>query len=76
MRLNLLAMFAALANPAHISHFLGDRSGPNPPRRGAKWCVKHSGPGAAKSYFNRPGSGLLTKEEIARRRGGNPKGAY
>lgn len=38
--------------------------------------LKHKGPGNAKSYFNRPGSGLLTREEIERRRGVNPKGAY
>lgn len=37
---------------------------------------RHSGPGNAKSYFDRPGSGLLTSAEIERRRGGNPKGAY
>ncbi|PKN07915.1 MAG: hypothetical protein CVU73_10980 [Deltaproteobacteria bacterium HGW-Deltaproteobacteria-8] len=49
---------------------------PGAPRLGAKWCTKHNGPGTAKSYHNRPGSGLLTREEIDRRRGGNPKGGY
>lgn len=38
--------------------------------------VQRSGPGNAKSYFDRPGSGLLTRKEIESRRGGNPKGAY
>jgi hypothetical protein len=38
--------------------------------------LKHKGPGTAKSYFDRPGSGLLTAAEITRRRGGNPKGSY
>jgi hypothetical protein len=38
--------------------------------------LKHKGPGTAKSYSDRPGSGLLTRDEITRRRGGNPKGAY
>lgn len=38
--------------------------------------LKHDGPGTAKSYFDRPGSGLLTREEIERGRGGNPKGSY
>lgn len=38
--------------------------------------LKNKGPGNAKLYSNRPGSGLLTREEIDRRRGGNPKGAY
>ncbi len=31
--------------------------------------LRHKGPGTAKSYFNRPGSGLLTREEISRRAG-------
>ena len=38
--------------------------------------LKHKGSGNAKSYLDRPGSGLLTREEIERRRCGNPKGAY
>jgi len=38
--------------------------------------LRHTGSGTAKSYFERPSSGLLTREEIARRRGGNPKGSY
>lgn len=38
--------------------------------------LKHKGPGNAKSYLGRPGSGLLTAAEIERKRGGNPKGAY
>jgi len=38
--------------------------------------TRHNGPGTAKSYLERPGSGLLTREEIKRRRGGNSKGSY
>ena len=38
--------------------------------------LKNTGPGTAKSYFDHPGSGLLTRDEITRRRGGNPKGGY
>jgi len=52
------------------------RSSPGPRRLEAKWCTKNTGHGTAKSYHNRPGSGLLTREEIDRRRGGNPKGGY
>lgn len=29
--------------------------------------LKHKGPGTAKSYFDRPGSGLLNREQTARR---------
>lgn len=38
--------------------------------------LKNKGPGHAKSYFDRPGSGLLTEAMILARRNGNPKGAY
>lgn len=30
--------------------------------------LKHKGPGNAKSYLDRPGSGLLTRKEIERKR--------
>jgi len=71
-----LRMFLGWASMTPVARMLTRREGPNPPRLGAKWRRNHNGPGTAKSYFDRPGSGLLTKEEITRRRGGNPKGAY
>lgn len=43
--------------------------------RTPRHCRNH-GDGVACSYHLRPGSGLLTREEIIRRRAGNPKGAY
>lgn len=67
-----LAVLLGLGQMAHrpqIKH-------PGPQLIGAKWRTKHKGPGTAKSYHDRSGSGLLTRDEIVRRRGGNPKGAY
>ena len=71
-----LAIFMGLTTLGHIGIPLDMFGGLLPLRKGSKRHRGHTVPGTAKSYFDRPGSGLLTREEIDRRRRGNPKGAY
>jgi len=44
--------------------------------RGNRYCTNNNGPGVAKSYLARRGSGLLMQHEIEFLRNGNPKGSY
>ena len=57
-------------------HFCGKVGNRGASVRGNSYDTKNSGPGTSRSYFNRPGSGLLSWQEIDRRRGGNKRGSY
>lgn len=82
--MSLLAIMGATAgmNPDATkvrdmnSHFCGKVGGRGSSVRGNSYRTKGSGPGTSKSYFNRPGSGLLSWQEIDRRRGWDPRGSY
>lgn len=82
--ISLLAIMGATAGMAPDatkvrdmnSHFCGKVGNRGATMRGNSYSTRNSGPGTSKSYFNRPGSGLLSRQEIDRRRGGNPRGSY